>query len=490
MKRKIAVILLAAMLLVALPSFADEHLASSQRTDLLDLTGYTSATDSAREGWAFDPVGNNGDPLLTLNSYGSESAHSAPIVCPADITIEVIGDCYIDNAIIGEQYNLISSQSGGYMNVIGSGTLNLYADQYHGMGLCIIQTNNQAEKNILTVEDATVNYYGMERTIHTAYYLQPAIRAFEGITLRNMTLNTFEGGYGVYLYGHTLVGEALTEETASTLEIDGCNINITSITGNNWNYAKGIYTGYGNIHVKNSNVNIEAGSGSFYAYKTITFDEGSNINVMSTPVSTADYAKILYCNRLAIKNGIERVHIGCKRYIAGDVIFTQEDYVSELGDELTVTIGSFENGCFAGATDPDYNNWPAFEVVSGAVEPAYYTVNFYDYDGTLLSTQQVEEGAAAVAPDAPEHFGRLFMYWNADYSCITTDLDVTAVYALLGDADCNGVVNFADVSLLYQYVIGAAELSEQGMINADIDINNTINFADISMVYQFVIGAA
>ncbi|MBR5714243.1 MAG: dockerin type I repeat-containing protein, partial [Clostridia bacterium] len=114
-------------------------------------------------------------------------------------------------------------------------------------------------------------------------------------------------------------------------------------------------------------VNIEAGSGSFYAYKTITFDRGANVNVMSTPVSTADAAKILYCNKLAIMSGIERVHIGCKRYIAGDVIYTKEDYVSVLGAGVTVTIGSFENGCFAGAADPNYNNWPAFEAVGGEI---------------------------------------------------------------------------------------------------------------------------
>ncbi len=490
MKRFLAVFTAMLMLMLCIPVTALTDYSAAQRTALLDLTGVTAATSSAREGWSYDPTGASGNPLLVLDSYGSADAHSAPILLPADSTIEVNGECYIDNAVLGEDHDVISGSYDGYLNVTGRGTLNLYADQYHGCGITVPTGGESARNEILTVENVTVNYYGMERTIYTAYYLKAALYGNEGLRLYNMTLNTHEGGYGVWMRGYTLVGEALTEENAATLEIAGCTINIESITGNNWSYAKGIYTTYGNIHVTESDINISAGSGSFNAYKTIIFDKGCNINVLSIPVSTADYAKILYCNRLVIKNGIERIHIGCNRYIAGDVVYTKEQYVSELGDELTVTIGSFENGNFAGGTDPDYNNWPAFEVVgSTVVEPTYYTVSFYDYDGTLLSAQQVEEGCAAVAPEAPVHTGRVFKGWNVDFDCVTSDLDVTAVYALLGDADCSGEVSFADVSLIYLFLIsGNVQLSEQGQFNADFDQNGAVDFADISAIYLFAIG--
>ena len=426
MKRYIAAITILLILLTCAPVHAFDA-ESVPRTQLLDLTGYTASISSGRQGWSYEPRGNNGDPLLLLNSYGTEDAHSAPILVPANCTIRVSGDCYVDNAVLGEDHDLISGLCGGYLHIEGSGVLNLYADQYHGKGVCIIQdSSGDSSENVLEFDDLTVNYYGMERDMYTAFYLQPALYAFESIVLRNMTLNTYEGGYGIWMYGHTLIGEALTEATASTLLIDGCNITMRNITGNNWQYAKGIYTTYGNILIKNSHIDIEAGSGSFRAYKTIIFDRGSDVNVMSTPVSTADAASILYCSRLVIKSGIERVHIGCKRYIAGDVLFCKDDYVSELGSGVTVTIGIFENGCFAGATDPDMNDWPAFEAVG---------------DGSSF---------------------------------------------LLGDADGNGVVNANDALLVMRYALGL--VNELDMLASDVDGNGIVNANDALMIMRYVLG--
>ena len=59
---------------------------------------------------------------------------------------------------------------------------------------------------------------------------------------------------------------------------------------------------------------------------------------------------------------------------------------------------------------------------------------------------------------------------------------------LPGDADCNGTVDFADISLLYLYMLGQGELTAQGEINADYDSNGDINFGDISNIYMFVLG--
>ncbi len=58
-----------------------------------------------------------------------------------------------------------------------------------------------------------------------------------------------------------------------------------------------------------------------------------------------------------------------------------------------------------------------------------YTVTFKDYDGSVISSQQVEYGTAApVPPIIPEREGYTFTGWDKDFSNITGDLIVTAQY--------------------------------------------------------------
>ena len=57
-----------------------------------------------------------------------------------------------------------------------------------------------------------------------------------------------------------------------------------------------------------------------------------------------------------------------------------------------------------------------------------YTVNFYDYENKLIESQLVEEGTSATAPKAPEVPGLDFVGWDKDLTNVTTDLEVKAIY--------------------------------------------------------------
>ena len=62
--------------------------------------------------------------------------------------------------------------------------------------------------------------------------------------------------------------------------------------------------------------------------------------------------------------------------------------------------------------------------VSGTViiDDDTYTVTFVDWDGTVLSVQEVEPGASAVAPAAPVREGYTFTGWDVDYTDVQSDL--------------------------------------------------------------------
>lgn len=75
---------------------------------------------------------------------------------------------------------------------------------------------------------------------------------------------------------------------------------------------------------------------------------------------------------------------------------------------------------------------------SGHPEPVLgatlYTVVFIDYDGSLISMQQVEEGQAATAPGNPSRTGYAFVGWSpADFSHVTDNMTIVASYEQSAD---------------------------------------------------------
>lgn len=195
--------------------------------------------------------------------------------------------------------------------------------------------------------------------------------------------------------------------------------------------------------------------------------------------------------------------------------------------------------------------------IFGDETPSVYTVRFVDWDGTLLSEQQVNEGEAATAPAAPSRIGYEFTGWDKDFSYVTEDMTVTATYSairytltinyvdengvtlapsvtrtytygesysisspiipgyttstpmvsgvmgagnllvnvvyvqeqskLIGDVNCDGVVDSADITLAAAYSMNAGAVTAQGIINGDMNGDGVLNSADLSALFNYIL---
>jgi uncharacterized repeat protein (TIGR02543 family) len=65
------------------------------------------------------------------------------------------------------------------------------------------------------------------------------------------------------------------------------------------------------------------------------------------------------------------------------------------------------------------------------VSPTTWKVTFVDYDGTVIETQTVDEGCAAVAPSDPVRTGYTFTGWDKVFTNVTANITVKATYSVV-----------------------------------------------------------
>ena len=105
----------------------------------------------------------------------------------------------------------------------------------------------------------------------------------------------------------------------------------------------------------------------------------------------------------------------------------------EQGKSATAPAAPVREGYTFIGWDKDFSNVQSDLTVTAQYEknvpePIYYTVTFQDWDGTVLKTEQVEQGKSATAPATPVREGYTFTGWDKDFSNVQSDLTVTAQY--------------------------------------------------------------
>ena len=103
-------------------------------------------------------------------------------------------------------------------------------------------------------------------------------------------------------------------------------------------------------------------------------------------------------------------------------------------------------------------------ILTPVFKPDGYTVNFLDFDGSLIKSEDVEDGKSATAPEAPKRDGYEFVGWDKDFSNITADTTVTAQYQIVDNQVC---INYVD--------------NGDGTTTAKFSINGNVNIAMLEL---------
>jgi len=111
--------------------------------------------------------------------------------------------------------------------------------------------------------------------------------------------------------------------------------------------------------------------------------------------------------------------------VTGETLDTQ---IVEYGSAATAPEYPAHTGYTFTGWSGDYNKITGDTIVTATYELNTYTVTFYDWDDTVLSTQSVYHGLSATAPANPTRQFHTFLCWDTDFTNITADTDVKAVY--------------------------------------------------------------
>lgn len=127
--------------------------------------------------------------------------------------------------------------------------------------------------------------------------------------------------------------------------------------------------------------------------------------------------------------------VGCSKKT---FLVTFVDYDDTIISEAEVVEGEAatapENPTREGYTflgwDVNFSNITAPTIVKATYEAIQLTVSFCDYNGTELKSEVIGHHGSATAPADPTRVGYTFTGWSTPFNDVTTDLTITAVYAI------------------------------------------------------------
>ena len=117
---------------------------------------------------------------------------------------------------------------------------------------------------------------------------------------------------------------------------------------------------------------------------------------------------------------------------------------------------------------------------NGATAASTYTAN-YNYGASYSVTSPTISGYTADKPTVRGTMG-------AANVTVTVTYRTSSQVTLIGDADCNGVVDMRDVTALNAYLVNSGTLTAQGMLNANVNGDSGLTAYDSTLIAMIALG--
>ncbi len=213
--------------------------------------------------------------------------------------------------------------------------------------------------------------------------------------------------------------------------------------------------------------------------------------------------------------------INLYQYVNGDTTYYTTDPVAVTPNEYTVTFKDWdgtvlktetvvEGNAATAPADPTregytFTGWSAdfTNVTSDLIVTAQYTINSYTLS---INYVKAEGGTAASTYTQTYTYGASYSVTSPTVEGYTPDqavvtgtmgagsVTITVTYTknapagLLGDVNCDGVVDMKDVTALNAYLVNSGEISAEGLANADVSGDGNIDAYDSTLIAMIALG--
>jgi len=171
-----------------------------------------------------------------------------------------------------------------------------------------------------------------------------------------------------------------------------------------------------------------------------TYSSDANGQILIENLVNADYSYSISAPGYIMQNGVLSISDDNKTV---DITLKVQSYIVKFinwdGTELktetvdsgttaTAPVDPTRSGYTFTGWDTDFSKITGDLTVTAQYAIDTYSVTFKDFDGTELKTETVEYEKAATAPSDPSRTGYTFTGWDTDFSSITSDVTVRALY--------------------------------------------------------------